>query len=241
MIQDMTASGRWRLPLVASLLTLSLTACAHGAGAHAPLAADAAATPTRSPALASGEAGPATEMQQLMAAGALTEMRTTYNGPYGASLLFNADNLTYYVALFHDKQFWRVIRTDQFESAETLYRNFAEQTQQLAQVYLDTLRLDAGKRHTERLVAMNERRLRSLEAELAAQQQQAAVVSQTIAENRQQAVNLSGDLRATSSQLEALQEQIRALQARQLDPALHLPALEQPAGEKAPPPASSQP
>ena len=223
MIQDMTASGRWRLPLVAALLVLSLTACAHANGWRAPPSAPASA-PVSAPASNAPVSSTAAELQRVMAAGELAEMRTTYNGPYGASLLFNADTLTYYVALFHDKQFWRVIRTDEFEKAESLYRNFAEQTQQLAQVYLDTLRLDAGKRHTERLVAMNEMRLRGLEAELAQQQQQAATVSQTIAENRQQAISLSGDLRATNTQLEALQSQIRELQARQLDPALNLPA-----------------
>ena len=238
MIQDSTASGRWRLPLAAPLLMLSLAACAHDAGwrhAEAPLA-----TTTAAPQATAADGNTAAELQALMAARALVEMRTTYNGPYGASLLFHADTLTYYAALFHDKQFWRVIRTDQFENAETLYSNFAAQTQQLAQVYLDTLRLDAGKRHTERLVAMNERRLRGLEAELAQQQQQAAAVSQTIAENRQQAINLSGDLRATNTQLEALQKQIRALQARQLDPALNLPAID--AGVPLTPPAdASQP
>lgn len=134
-------------------------------------------------------------------------------------------SMNYYVALFHEKQFWRVIRTDQIDNAEKLYATFAEQTEQLAQVYLDTLRLDAGKRYTEKLVAMNENRLRGLEQEMAQQQAQAVAVSQSIADNRQQAVALSGDLKATNSQLEALQNQIRALQALQLDPNLNLPSV----------------
>ena len=38
------------------------------------------------------------ELKQLMDSRQLTELRTTYNGNYGASLLFNANTLTYYVA-----------------------------------------------------------------------------------------------------------------------------------------------
>lgn len=230
MIQNMTASGRWHLPLAAAALMLSLTACAHaGLRGHAPVATSVPAASTVSSdtsSLQTTVGNTAAEMQRLMAAGSLSEMRTTYNGQYGASLLFHAESLSYYVALFHDKQFWRVIRTDQIESAESAYRAFAEQTQQLAQVYLDTLRLDAGKRYTEKLVTMNEHRLQGMQQELAQQQQQASAVSQAIAENRQQAASLSGDLRATNSQLEALQNQIRTLQSLQADTSLKLPSLE---------------
>lgn len=239
MIRDMTVSGRWRLPLAAAALMFSLTACAHGNWqGHppvAPMADSVPAQPAAQPGAMNSTVGnTAAELQRLMAAGSLSEMRTTYNGQYGASLLFHAESLSYYVALFHDKQFWRVIRTDQIEQAESTYRAFAEQTQQLAQVYLDTLRLDAGKRYTEKLVAMNESRLHGMQQELAQQQQQASAVSQAIAENRQQAASLSGDLRATNSQLEALQNQIRALQAQQQDTALKLPDID----PASPPPAS---
>lgn len=168
------------------------------------------------------------ELQRLIAAGGLSEMRTTYNGSYGASLLFHGESLNYYVALFHERQFWRVIRTDQFTEAEKLYRTFSSQTEELAQVELDAQRLEASKRYTEKLVAMNEHRLRGLQKELAQQQQQAQAVSQAIAANRQHAQALSGDLRATNTQLEALQAQIRALQALHMDPSLQLPAGDDP-------------
>jgi hypothetical protein len=102
------------------------------------------------------------ELKQLMDSRQLTELRTTYNGNYGASLLFNANTLTYYVALFQEKNFWRVIKTDAVDNAERVYRTFAQQSEQLAQVYIDTTRLEAGKRYTERLVAYNEERLRTL-------------------------------------------------------------------------------
>jgi len=169
------------------------------------------------------------DLQRLMGNRELTEMRTTYNGNYGASLLFHAESLNYYVALFHEKEFWRVIRTESAENAETLYQTFAEQTKELAQVYLDTIRLQAGKAYSEKLVALNERRLRGLQQEVEQQRQQSLQVSNAIQERKQQAVALSSDLRATNSQLEALNQQIKALQALQVNPELSLPASAAPA------------
>lgn len=164
------------------------------------------------------------DLQRLMGNRELTEMRTTYNGNYGASLLFHAESLNYYVALFHEKEFWRVIRTESAESAESVYQTFVDQTKELAQVYLDTVRLQAGKAYSEKLVALNERRLRGLQQEAEQQRQQSLQVSNALQERKQQAVALSSDLRATNTQLEALNQQIKALQAQQVNPELSLPA-----------------
>ncbi|WP_312708994.1 DUF2968 domain-containing protein [Stenotrophomonas sp.] len=163
------------------------------------------------------------ELKQLMDAQQLTELRTTYNGNYGASLLFNANTLTYYVALFQEKNFWRVIKTDAVDNAERVYRTFVQQTEQLAQVYIDTTRLEAGKRYTERLVAYNEERLRTLQQEMEQQQAQSAQVSASLQQAQQQAVSLSTDVQSTNSQLDALQRRIQVLQAEQGNPELSLP------------------
>ncbi|KRG51933.1 DUF2968 domain-containing protein [Stenotrophomonas beteli] len=163
------------------------------------------------------------ELKQLMDARQLTELRTTYNGNYGASLLFNASTLTYYVALFQEKNFWRVIKTDAVDNAERVYRTFAQQSEQLAQVYIDTTRLEAGKRYTERLVAYNEARLRTLQQEMEQQQAQSAQVSAALQQAQQQAVSLSTDVQSTNSQLDALQRRIHILQAEQGNPELSLP------------------
>ncbi|BCX44325.1 DUF2968 domain-containing protein [Stenotrophomonas maltophilia] len=163
------------------------------------------------------------ELKQLMDSRQLTELRTTYNGNYGASLLFNANTLTYYVALFQEKNFWRVIKTDAVDNAERVYRTFAQQSEQLAQVYIDTTRLEAGKRYTERLVAYNEERLRTLQQEMEQQQAQSAQVSAALQQAQQQAVSLSTDVQSTNSQLDALQRRIQILQAEQGNPELSLP------------------
>jgi hypothetical protein len=163
-------------------------------------------------------------LRQLMDDHQLTELRTTYNGSYGASLLFQADKLTYFVALFHDKVFWRVIQTYSDKDAESIYRTFAAQTEQLAQVDIDALRLQAGKKYAEQMVAMNEQRLRNLQQDAARQQQQAQQVMAQQQQAKQQAVSLSSDLRATSNQLDAVQQHIRTLETQQNNPVLMLPA-----------------
>ena len=176
------------------------------------------------------------ELRHLMDTHQLTELRTTYNGTYGTSLLFDADKLTYYVALFHEKEFWRVIHTDSVNEAESLYKAFVGQTEKLAQVDIDTIRLQAGKRYTEHLVAVNQQRLQYLQQDAAHQRAQAQQVAVAQQQAQQQAVSLTGDLRQSSSQLDSVQKQIRLLEQEQSNPNLVLPALAPPQG---PAPASS--
>jgi hypothetical protein len=191
---------------------------------------------TSAPDAASGSA--ASYLLQLMDSHQLTELRTTYNGTYGASLLFQTDKLTYFVALFHDKVFWRVIQTYSEKDAESIYRTFAAQTEQLAEVDIDALRLQAGKKYAEQMVAMNEQRLQNLQQDAARQQQQAQEVMVQQQQAKQQAVTLSSDLRATSNQLNAVQQHIRALETQQNNPELILPA---PTGSAAPDASNASP
>lgn len=220
-MRTMDTLPAWLCCALLALAGLAATPDAH-AGRWQRGEAEVPAAPARSEDSAIGNT--VSDLQRLMGNRELTEMRTTYNGNYGASLLFHAESLNYYVALFHEKEFWRVIRTESAESAETLYQTFAEQTRELAQVYLDTIRLQAGKAYSEKLVALNERRLRGLQQEVEQQRQQSLQVSNAIQERKQQAVALSSDLRATNTQLEALNQQIKALQAQQVNPELSLPA-----------------
>lgn len=184
------------------------------------------------------------DLHRLIDAHQLTELRTTYNSNYGASLLFQSDKLSYYVALFHGKEFWRVIQTDSYEDAESLYRAFATQTQQLAQVDIDAMRLQAGKAYAEHMVAVNQQHLQHLQQDVAYQQQQARQVATQQQQAQQQAVSLSAELRSTSNQLETVKQQIRALEEQQTNPTLALPPPTQPAAAAAatePAAASSAP
>ena len=142
---------------------------------------------------------------------------------HGASLLFNANTLTYYVALFQEKNFWRVIKTDAVDNAERVYRTFAQQSEQLAQVYIDTTRLEPASATPSAWWPANEERLRTLQQEMEQQQAQSAQVSAAL-QAQQQAVSLSTDVQSTNSQLDALQRRIQILQAEQGNPELSLPA-----------------
>lgn len=182
--------------------------------------------------------GTVSDLQQLIDSHQLTELRTTYNSSYGASLLFNADKLSYYVALFHGKDFWRVIQTSSYDDAESIYRTFVTQTQQLAQADIDSMRLEANKKFTEHLVAMNEQRLQNMQKDASYQQEQARQVAALQQQAQQRTVALTTDLRESNSQLDAVQQQIRALEVQQANPSLVLPTAET-AAPAAPVPATA--
>lgn len=197
-----------------------------------PMSATAASNDDRTPAPAAASADGAAgttidELHRHMDAHDLTELRTTYNGSYGASLLFYPEQLQYYVVLFHNKDFWRVIKTDAVGDAEKVYATFVAQTHKLAQVDIDAIRLQAGKRFTEHQLQLNRQRLDALNQDLARQHQQAQQVAQQQQQAQQEAVSLSGQLRSSSSQLQALQQRIQALEAQQSDPSLALPPAQQ--------------
>jgi hypothetical protein len=86
-----------------------------------------------------------------MQAHALTEMRTNYNGSYGASL-FNVKDGAYFVALFQQKAFWRVIKTHDDARAEAIYRDFSHQAARLAVNELRAAKLEAQKAQTDRQI-----------------------------------------------------------------------------------------
>ncbi|WP_430391644.1 DUF2968 domain-containing protein [Dyella sp. 20L07] len=211
-------SRRLLMPMILVLACASAPLALASSPTSAP--ADNAPTTDRAP------AGIVDKLRGLIDSHQLAEVRTTYNGAYGASLLFHADTLGYYIALFHGKEFWRVIQTDSFDEAEKIYHAFASQTQTLAQVDIDTMRLDAGKKYAEKMVAQNQQRLQTLQRDAAYQQQQARQVATQQEQAKQQAVSLTSDLRTTSTQLDAVKQQIHALEVQQTDPTLVLPAPE---------------
>jgi hypothetical protein len=181
--------------------------------------AAAAASPT--PAVAAPQ--PATvsanstisELQQLMQSQGVSEMRTTYNGNYGSSLLFKPESRTYYVALFQQKNFWRVVKTTSDAQAEQIYKSFVGQTEKLAEVDIRRIKLEADKSYTEQLIAAQETRLNALQNDLVVQQQQEQNVSVQQDQARQQAQLLSNKQQAARNELRGLQTRIRTLEAQQ--------------------------
>ena len=154
------------------------------------------------------------DLQRRMQAHELSELRTTYNGAYGASLLFAQSDLTYYVTLFQQKDLWRVIKTTNEAAAERLYSDFAKQTRTMADLELQRIRLEAQKERSERQIAAQEEKLRGLKTDLDIQRQQQAQAQERQKVARSEADTLDVERRAARARVDELQRQIRALEAQ---------------------------
>ncbi|NTX29047.1 DUF2968 domain-containing protein [Burkholderia pyrrocinia] len=172
-------------------------------------AASAAAIPNASDASAQGNVA---ELTQMLHDGRIVEMRTTYNGSYGASLMFDPREMTYYVALFQDKHLWRVIRSQEKSRAEMVYANFVEQTVQLADLEIRRTELQAQKAFLERVIALQANRAQQLQADLSVARSQQAEVAQRQKSAQEQTQALQVEKRAAQMQLRDLQEQVRQLE-----------------------------
>ncbi len=156
--------------------------------------------------------GNVAELQKLMHGGDLIELRTSYNGSYGASLLLYGKELTYYVALFQQKNFWRVIKTQDEARAEAIYADFAKKSAQLADVELRGAKLAAQKAYTDHLIALSQARAERLQADLDVAHQQQALAADRQKLARSEALALDAQKRAAQDQLRAVKRQVRELQ-----------------------------
>ncbi|WP_051888267.1 DUF2968 domain-containing protein [Caballeronia sordidicola] len=160
--------------------------------------------------------GSITELQQMIRDGKVIEMRTTYNGSYGASMLFYPDQMTYYVALFQQKKFWRVIKTQTDTRAEAVYADFAKNTALLADSEIRREKLQAENAFADRLIALQQNRANRLQADVdVARAQQSQVVDRQ-AQQRDAIVALRAQQDAAQAELRALQTKVQDLQ-RQAD------------------------
>src|SRR5579859_2496317 len=164
-------------------------------------------------------AGNVAELQQMIRGSDLSELRTTYNGGYGASLLFYGKEMTYYVALFQQKNFWRVIKTQDATRADMIYKDFVRQTVQLSDVEIRRTQLEAQKAFTERMIALSQDRANRLQADLDVAHQQQTIVANQQQQTRAEATALAQQKAAAQDQLRAAQRQVRELQ-RQLETGL---------------------
>ena len=204
---------------VAANSAVSTVAAQDGAAASVQPQADSAAQPLPGTPVAltqeeaqQNAAGNVAELQQMIRGSDLNELRTTYNGTYGASLLFYGKEMTYYVALFQNKTFWRVIKTSDEVRAEAIYRDFVQKTLQLSDVEIRRTRLEAQKAFTARMIALTQDHANRLQADLAIARQQQALVADQQKQTRDQANALQVEKTAAQDQLRAVQRQVQELQ-----------------------------
>lgn len=165
--------------------------------------------------------GNVAELQQMIHGSDLNELRTTYNGSYGASLMFYGKEMTYYVALFQQKNFWRVIKTQDPTRADMIYKDFVRQTVQLSDVEIRRMQLEAQKAFTQRMIALSQDRANRLQADLDVARQQQSIVASQQQQTRAETDALVQQKNDAQEKLRVAQRQVRELQ-RQLDSGLPL-------------------
>ncbi|RDK04361.1 DUF2968 domain-containing protein [Paraburkholderia lacunae] len=170
---------------------------------------------------ASDAQGNVAELMQMIHDAKLSELRTTYNGSYGASLFFYPQEMAYYVALFQDKHFWRVIKSKDMARAEAVYAGFVQQTVQLADVEIRRTQLQAQKAFIEDIIALSEDRAKQLQADLDVARTQQAKVNDYQRQTQGEAAALHADKERAQAQLRRVQSEVMRLQ-RQTE--LGLPA-----------------
>ncbi|POR47020.1 Protein of unknown function (DUF2968) [Paraburkholderia eburnea] len=163
-------------------------------------------------ATAGASQGDVATLMQLIHDAQLVELRTTYNASYGASLFFYPPEMTYYVVLFQDKHFWRVIRSQDDARAESIYANFVQQTQRLAEVEIRRTQIEAQKAFIERVIAINEDRARRLQADIDVARTQQARVDDYQRQAQGSAAALNAEKVQAQAQLRELQNQVDQLQ-----------------------------
>jgi hypothetical protein len=163
-----------------------------------------------------GSNGSITELQQMIRDGKVVEMRTTYNGSYGASMLFYPDQMTYYIALFQQKKFWRVIKTQTDTRAETVYADFAKSTAQLADSEIRREKLQAENAFADRLIALQQNRASRLQADVDVARAQQSQVADRQAQQQDAIRTLRSQQDSAQAELRALQTKVQDLQ-RQAD------------------------
>jgi len=204
-------------PVVAALrdaasggASASAVSVAPGASGSSASLAQSASSP-ESP--MSGDAqGNVAELMQMIQDTKLSELRTTYNGSYGASLFFYPREMTYYVALFQDKHFWRVIKSADAGRAEAIYAGFVQQTAQLAEVEIHRTQLQAQKAYIEDTIALSEDRAKRLQADLEVARTQQAKVNDYQRQTQNEAAALREEKERAQAQLRQVQGQVMQLQ-----------------------------
>lgn len=156
--------------------------------------------------------GDVATLMQLIRDRQIVELRTTYNGSYGASLFFYPPDMTWYVALFQDKHFWRVIRSQDETRSEAIYADFVRQTERLAEVEIRRTQLEAQKANIEQIIALSEDRARRLQADLDVARSQQAKVDARQSQMQADAVALRTEKARAQAQLQDLRREVQLLQ-----------------------------
>ncbi|WP_247422024.1 DUF2968 domain-containing protein [Ralstonia pseudosolanacearum] len=162
--------------------------------------------------------GSVAELRQLLAQKRLTELRTTYNGDYGTSLLLANEDTTAYVALSYRRELWRVYKFGAATPAEAAYDLLARQTRAWAEDDVRHAVAAGQKAQLEREAQAAEQHAAALSQEVRAMQAQRQQMLEEQQAARRQTQALDAERHAYKTQLDSLQQQIRLLEKQLNDP-----------------------
>ncbi|MBX9428052.1 DUF2968 domain-containing protein [Ralstonia pseudosolanacearum] len=162
--------------------------------------------------------GSVAELRQRLAQKRLTELRTTYNGDYGTSLLLVNEDTTAYVALSYRRELWRVYKFGAAAPAEAAYDMLARQTRAWAEDDVRHAVAAGQKAQLEREAQAAEQRAAALSQEVRAMQAQRQQMLEEQQAARRQTQALDAERHAYKTQIDSLQQQIRLLEKQLNDP-----------------------
>ncbi|MDB5765817.1 MAG: putative signal peptide protein [Collimonas fungivorans] len=190
-------------PLCALLLGLALSGAAWAGDSRMPHAPGAPAA----------SASSLLELKQRLTAQTVRELRTSYNGDYGTTLLLAADAPVFYVALLHQKSLWRVLRFSALAPAEQAYVQFSQRSADWADDEIRLQALNAQSQALERSKQESEARLAVLNNDMQIMQSEQARIQQGRLVAQSQAKASEVERRAYQIQLDNLKRNIRQLEA----------------------------
>jgi hypothetical protein len=177
-----------------------------GNAAAQPPAAVAAAVPTAS-------AGSLAELKQRLTAQTVHELRTSYSGEYGTTLLLASDAPLFYVALLHQKSLWRVLRFTELAPAEQAYAQLSQRSAGWADDQIRLQVLTTQSLALARSKQESENRLAVLNNDRQIMQGEQARIQQGRAAAQNQARASEAERQANQEQLQQLRHDIRRLEA----------------------------
>ncbi|MCX5592058.1 DUF2968 domain-containing protein [Alcaligenes endophyticus] len=213
----------WTNALTATGLVLALTACSSTLSpkqtavnqVDEPVQDVQAVAETEvviAPVVTPQQSSTATELRQLIQQGGAQELRTAYNGRFGASLLFNPETLDYYVVLFQQREFWRVLKTRDSRVAEQQYARYAQDSADFAAAEIERITLQAEVNKAEKELLERADELSVLQNDVQEQRRQEALAIAQREQARREATALMQQEKETREQLQELRRQIKALE-----------------------------
>ncbi|WP_420993767.1 DUF2968 domain-containing protein [Cupriavidus sp. 30B13] len=221
-----------RAPLLACLIGLMSSLSAAGvlaaadpvptAAAPAPLSAGPA--PAGVPQASPASLGLVSELQQRLRDRTVRELRTSYNGDYGTTLMLADDQVVCYVALFYQKNLWRVFRFESIGPAEQAYRQVTRQSAIWAGDDIRRQVLASQKRAYDKALQDTEARANALNEDLRVMQAQRTRIAEEQQAAHAEVQSAEVESRASRIRLDQLQQQIRRMESSLADSGLATPA-----------------